>query len=507
MSSANAIRTFKKVLIANRGEIAVRIARTLRVMGISPVAIYSDVDRRAPHVWMADEAYCVGHAPATESYLRPDKIIEVAKIAGVDAIHPGYGFLSENANFAQLVEKEGFRFIGPGPQAITLMGSKTAARARMQEIGIPCIPGSEALKDVHEAEEFAKTIGFPILVKAAAGGGGKGMRLVKEPKELASAFRSAQSEALKSFSDDTVFIEKAVMNPRHVEIQIVSGPDHRTLWLGERECSMQRRHQKIIEETPCGALNDNIRRQMGEISCKLAEDIGYVGVGTVEFLLDEEQNFYFLEMNTRLQVEHPVTELCSGIDLVKMQIRIAEGHLLKLKQKDIKRQGHAIEARIYAEDANHNFIPCPGDIEDLILPAGPGIRVDCGVSSGFEVPRYYDPMIAKISAWGTNREEACNRLDRALSETAVKGITSNTVFLRQLLKTKEFKSGQYHTGTVEELKVKDSKDIPQYVSDLAIIAAVITEFEKDKSQSRHSAQPNPNSASWWRTTPNTWRNR
>ena len=507
MSSANSTRTFKKVLIANRGEIAVRIARTLRVMGISPVAIYSDVDRRAPHVWMADEAYCIGHAPATESYLRPEKILEAAKMANVDAIHPGYGFLSENAAFAREVAQQGLCFIGPSPEAITLMGSKTAARARMQEIGVPCIPGSEALKDITEAEEFAKTIGFPILIKAAAGGGGKGMRLVKESKELASAFQGARSEALKSFSDDTVFIEKAVLNPRHVEIQIVSGPDHRTLWLGERECSMQRRHQKIIEETPCGVLAEDIRQQMGDISCKLAEDIGYVGAGTVEFLLDEEQNFYFLEMNTRLQVEHPVTELCSGIDLVEAQIRIAQGHLLKLEQKDIRRQGHAIEVRIYAEDANHNFIPCPGDIEDLILPAGPGIRVDCGVCTGFEVPRYYDPMIAKISAWGTNREEACNRLDRALRETAVKGITSNTVFLRQLLKTKEFKSGQYHTGTVEELKVKDSKKPQREVSDLAIIAAAITEFEKNKSQSRHSAQPEQSNPSWWRTSPNAWRNR
>ena len=505
MSPVEPKKQFKKVLIANRGEIAVRIARTLRVMGITPVAVYSDVDRRAPHVWMADEAYCIGHAPANESYLLGDKIVEVAKQSGVDAIHPGYGFLSENTDFARKVTAEGITFIGPSPEAITLMGSKTAARKRMQEIGVPCIPGSEALKDVAAAEAFAKEIDFPILIKAAAGGGGKGMRLVNSMDELAAAFRGAQSEALKSFSDDTVFIEKAVLNPRHVEIQILSGPDHRTLWLGERECSMQRRHQKIIEETPCSVLSEKVREEMGAISCKLAEEIGYVGAGTVEFLLDEQENFYFLEMNTRLQVEHPITELCAGIDLVEAQVKIAQGEPLELKQEDLKRQGYAIEARIYAEDANQNFMPCPGHIEEIILPAGPGIRVDCGVNSGFEVPRYYDPMIAKISAWGTSREEARSRLDRALRETAVKGITSNTVFLRQLLKSDEFKTGQYHTGTVENIKLKSAEELTQDNSDLAIIAAAIIEFEKDKSQSRQTSQTQTSNTSWWRASSNAWR--
>ncbi len=493
-------KKIKKVLIANRGEIAVRVARTLREMGIMPVAIYSEVDRIAPHVRVADMAYLVGPAPAPESYLRADKIIEVAKDAGVDAIHPGYGFLAENADFADAVTKAGIIFIGPSAESMRLMGNKTAAREAMIAAGVPVVPGSDgAIETEEEALAFAKKIGFPILLKAAAGGGGKGMRLVEKESELFKAFKGARNEARNAFGDDTVYIEKAIIDPRHIEMQILGGPDGKSIWMGERECSMQRRHQKVIEETPSPAVNEELRKRMGEVAVKAADAVDYVGAGTIEFLLDQKGEFYFLEMNTRLQVEHPVTELCCGIDLVEAQVRIAAGEPMPWGQDDIKRTGHAIEARIYAEDPFKGFIPSPGLIEDLLMPSGPGVRVDAGVATGFEVPRFYDPMIAKIAVWGEDRERARRRLHRALGETAVKGITTNTSFLRRLLELESFIEGDYHTGTVHEALDAGLAEPSEQDLDIAVAASVINAFRRDTRRTSQVASRNESSgANGWR---------
>ena len=491
-------RAFKRVLIANRGEITVRVAKTLRDMGISPVAIYSDADRMAPHVRSCDYAYYVGPSPATESYLDTDKILDIVVNNEIDAIHPGYGFLSENAAFADAVEAAGVAFIGPPSNAMRLMGSKTEAREVMKRAQVPIVPGSEALESAEEALAMAAQFGYPVMLKAAAGGGGKGMRLVHNDAELESGYRSAKSEAKNAFGDDTIYLEKAVVNPRHIEIQILSGPDGRTLWLGERECSMQRRHQKVIEETPSVLVDDEMRRKMGEVACQAAEAVNYVGAGTVEFLADNEGNFYFLEMNTRLQVEHPVTEMCSGIDLVEAQVRVAQGELLTWEQEELACQGHAIEARVYAEDPERQFMPSPGLIEDLVLPQGPGVRVDCGVAKGFEVPRYYDPMIAKIVAWGQNREQARRRLLRALDETAVKGITTNIVFLRRLLNTDCFRSGDYTTDSIAEMMSDEKPPVNSELEEVAIAAAVINRFRRD-----HSATPADHGADTARVS--SWR--
>jgi acetyl-CoA carboxylase biotin carboxylase subunit len=491
---------FKKVLVANRGEIAVRVARTLREMGITPVAVYSDIDRVAPHVRMADIAFPIGPSPATESYLRADKVLEIAKAAEVDAIHPGYGFLSENAAFAEAVEEAGIVFIGPPPKAMRLMGSKSAAREAMKKANVPYVPGSDgALHSVEEVEKLAREVGYPVLLKASAGGGGKGMRLVYEASQLESAFRGARSEAKNAFGDDTVYLEKGIVEPRHVEIQILSGPDSNTIWLGERECSMQRRHQKVIEETPSMAIDDEIRRQMGEVACRAARAVGYVGAGTVEFLVDKAGKFYFLEMNTRLQVEHPVTELCCGIDLVEAQVRIAQGEPLMWRQEDIARKGHAIEARIYAEDPQRNFMPSPGHIEDLVLPHGPGVRVDSGVASNFDVPSHYDPMIAKVCVWAEDRERARRRLARALGETAVKGITTNTAFLRDLLEVPAFIAGDYHTGTIADVLDQDPEGPPAEVLDIAVAATVINAFRRDTRKARQAATSQQRTAGGWRS--------
>jgi acetyl-CoA carboxylase biotin carboxylase subunit len=481
------IRRFKKVLIANRGEIAVRVARTLREMDIIPVAVYSDADRVAPHVRVCFQAFRLGPPPASESYLRADLVLEAAQRAGADAVHPGYGFLSENGAFAQAVADAGLVFIGPSADAMRTMGSKTAARDAMKAAGVPCVPGSDGpLETLEEVRAVAAEIGYPVLLKASAGGGGKGMRTVHAEKDLESAFRGARSEARNAFGDDTVYLEKAILNPRHVEIQVLGGNDGKAIWLAERECSMQRRHQKIIEETPSLAIDDEIRRQMGEVACRAAEAVHYVGAGTVEFLVDQERNFYFLEMNTRLQVEHPITELCCGVDLVEAQVRIAQGEEIPWTQEEIRRDGHAIEARIYAEDPARNFMPAPGRIDDFVLPHGPGVRVDSGAASGFDVPQHYDPMIAKVCAWGEDRERARKRLIRALSETAVKGITTNTVFLRQLLGRDAFVSGDYHTGTVAEALEADRAPPPE-VLDLAVAATVIHRFRRDARAARQNA--------------------
>jgi acetyl-CoA carboxylase, biotin carboxylase subunit len=490
---------FKRVLIANRGEIAVRVARTLREMGIETIAVYSEVDRIAPHVRVADIAVPIGPAPARESYLKGELIIEVAKQTKADAIHPGYGFLSENAAFAQAVVDAGLVFIGPPAKAMRAMGSKTSAREAVAKAKVPIVPGSDGpIASVEEARKISKKLGYPVLFKASAGGGGKGMRLVLSEGELESGYRAARSEAKNAFGDETIYVEKAIVNPRHVEIQIMSGPDSKTLWLGERECSMQRRHQKIIEETPSCIVDEAMRGKMGEVACRAAEVVGYVGAGTCEFLVDQDKGFYFLEMNTRLQVEHPVTELCCGLDLVEAQVRVAQGEPLPWRQDQLKRVGHAMEARIYAEDPRNNFMPCPGRIVDLVLPQGPGVRVDCGVASGFDVPRHYDPMIAKIAVWGEDRERARRRLSRALGETAVKGITTNTAFLRQLLELPAFKAGDYHTGTVAEALAKPPPTPSADVVDIAIAATVINAYRRDVRSARQTATSSLPRGPGWR---------
>ncbi len=499
-------KTFKRVLIANRGEIAVRVVRTLREMGITPVAVFSDVDRIAPHVRAADMAFHIGPDAAAESYLRADRILEVCKKARVDAIHPGYGFLSENAEFSEAVTAAGITFIGPSAEAMRVMGNKTAARAKMTAANVPCVPGSDGpLASVDEAKKAAASVGYPVLLKAAAGGGGKGMRLADKEEDLAAALRGAASEAKNAFGDDTVYLEKAIINPRHIEIQILGGPDGRAIWLGERECSMQRRHQKVIEETPSTVIDEETRRKMGEVACRAAEAVDYVGAGTVEFLVDQDHNFYFLEMNTRLQVEHPVTELCCGIDLVEAQVRIAQGEPLPWKQEEIVRKGHAIEARLYAEDPQRNFMPSPGHIDDLVLPHGPGVRVDCGVASDFDVPSCYDPMIAKICVWAEDRERARRRLDRALRETAIKGITTNTAFLRQLLALKAFRSGNYHTGTIAEAQAMEQNGASPEIVDIAVAATVINAFRRDTRSARQRATREKTSNPGWRHF--SWRTR
>lgn len=488
---------FKRVLIANRGEIAVRVARSLREMGITPIAIYSDADRIAPHVRICDMAVHIGPSPAPESYLRMEAVLEAAKRTGADAIHPGYGFLSENAEFSQAVTDAGMVFIGPKPHAIRAMGSKTASREYMLQAGVPVVPGSEKLTSVEVAQEAAAKAGYPVMLKASAGGGGKGMRAVHAADEIAAALRGAQSEAKNAFGDDTVYLEKLIVKPRHIEIQVLSGPDGKAIWLGERECSLQRRHQKVIEETPSPVVDDKMRRQMGEVACRAAEAVDYVGAGTVEFLVDQDKSFYFLEMNTRLQVEHPVTEMCCGIDLVEAQVRIAQGEPLPWKQDEIRRRGHAIEARLYAEDPNQNFLPCPGYIDDLVLPDGPGVRVDCGVASYFEVPRFYDPMIAKVVAWAEDRERAIRRLDRALGETAVKGITTNTQFLRRLLRLEAFAAGHYHTGTIAEAQNETGEEPSAEILDVAVAALVAERYRRD-TRSMHLATTSSGHHSAWR---------
>lgn len=495
--------SFRRVLIANRGEIAVRVARTLREMGITPIAVFSDADRTAPHVRACDKACRVGPGPATASYLRQDALLAAAKETGAEAIHPGYGFLSENAAFADAVRRAGLTFIGPSAEAMRLMGSKVEARRAMEAANVPCVPGTPPLASLQEAERAAQEIGYPILLKASAGGGGKGMRLVTGPDGIAGAFRGARSEAGSAFGDDTIYIEKAIVRPRHIEIQIVGGPDGKSVWLGERECSMQRRHQKVIEETPAFGVADDLRRKMGDTACRAADAVGYVGAGTVEFLLDPSGVFYFLEMNTRLQVEHPVTELCCGIDLVEAQVRVALGEPLPWTQADIATSGHAIEARIYAEDPAKNFLPCPGYIDELVLPHGPGVRVDAGVASGFAVPSYYDPMLAKVIVWAENRERARNKMARALRETAVKGLTTNTAFLRRLIELPAFVKGNYHTGTVEALLAEEAPALSTELETMAVASMAIRTFQRDIQAARKAAVRDGGWSSAWRGTP--WR--
>jgi acetyl-CoA carboxylase biotin carboxylase subunit len=444
-------RAFKKVLVANRGEIAVRVTRTLHEMGIAAVAIYSEVDRAALHVRMADEAYLVGPAPAGESYLRADKVIAVAKKAGCDAIHPGYGFLSENAEFADACERAGITFIGPPASAMRQMGSKTAARAKMAEAGVPIVPGAMC-STTDEAVAAAKKIGFPVMLKASAGGGGKGMRLVLEESEMASAWERARSEAKKFFGDDTVYLEKALIKPRHVEIQVLGDREGNMVHVFERDCSIQRRNQKVVEETPSPAASRELVARMGAIAVQGAKAVGYHSAGTFEFLLADDGSFYFLEMNTRLQVEHPVTELVSGHDLVREMITVAQGEKLQFTQTDLVSRGAAIQCRVYAEDPSNGFLPSPGRIESLVVPAGPGIRDDGGAYPGCEISSYYDPLISKLCVWAPTRERAVARMRRALSEYIVTGIRTNLAFHEKLFQHPDFVAGNYDTGFIERNK-------------------------------------------------------
>lgn len=440
---------FKKILIANRGEIAVRIIRACHELGLKAAVIYSVVDRTSLHVQMADEAYLVGPPAPRESYLNIDRIIEIARKAGAEAIHPGYGFLAENPEFSRRCEKEGIVFIGPNSKALQLVGDKIMARRTMEAAGIPIIPGMKAIgHDFSEYAREARKIGYPVMIKASGGGGGKGMRIVFREKDLKAALEAGMREALAAFGDESVYLEKYIEEPRHVEFQVLADNHGNIVHLFERECSIQRRHQKLVEETPSPALTPELRKKMGETAKKVLGVAGYNNAGTVEFLLDKDKNFYFLEVNARLQVEHPVTELTSGIDLVHQQIKIAAGEKLAFKQEDIKQRGHAIEGRIYAEDPARGFLPSSGKILFYQEPRGPGVRVDSGVYAGWDVPIYYDPILAKLIVWGENREIACRRMVAALKDYVILGIATTIPFLRELISHPEFMAGQTNTNFI-----------------------------------------------------------
>ncbi|MBL7108150.1 MAG: acetyl-CoA carboxylase biotin carboxylase subunit [Candidatus Cloacimonetes bacterium] len=469
---------FKKILVANRGEIAVRVIRACKEMDITSVAIFSDADKTALHTSYADEAHYIGMAPANESYLKIEKIIEIAKRAKVDAIHPGYGFLAENAEFAKKCEENNLIFIGPTSKAIRLLGDKIASKKTMTKAGIPVIPGEKGkLKNNKEALEIAKKIGFPIMIKAAAGGGGKGMRVVRKKEELISSLKQARNEAESAFGNSAVFIEKFLESPRHIEFQILADNFGNVIHLGERECSVQRRHQKLIEESPSPIMTSDLRKKMGETAVRAAKASNYSNAGTVEFMVDENRNFYFLEVNTRLQVEHPVTELVTGIDIVKEQIRIASGEKLLIKQDDIKINGSSIECRISAEDPENNFVPSTGKITKILEPGGPGIRIESGVYEGFEVPIYYDPLIAKLLVWASTRKEAISRMKRALHEYQIHGIKTTIPFHRLVMENEKFKNGDYNTTFIDNVLGKIKYKKKNY--EIAAIAVVIKKRMKE----------------------------
>lgn len=472
----------KKILVANRGEIALRVMKTIKKMGIKTVAIYSTVDRQSPHVTFADEAICVGEAPSNQSYLLGDKIVNIAKELEVDAIHPGYGFLSENADFAELCEANDIVFIGPKSKAIKVMGSKLAAKDAVKAYDIPMVPGiDEAITDVDKAKSIANDIGFPILIKASAGGGGKGMRVVEKAGDLESQMNRAISEATSAFGDGSVFIEKYVASPRHIEIQVMADTHGNIIHLFERECSIQRRHQKVIEEAPSSVLTPELRQEMGQAAVKVAKACDYVGAGTVEFLLDENMNFYFLEMNTRLQVEHPVTELITDTDLVEMQIRVARGEELPINQEDLQINGHALELRVYAEDPLNDFLPSVGTLEKYRLPKGDHIRVDNGFEEGMDIPIYYDPMLSKLITYGNNREEAIQLMKEAISDYQVKGVETTLPFGTFVCNHEAFISGNFDTHFVK--KYYSPEAIQNEWNQEAKIAALlaIKQFEKEKT--------------------------
>ena len=501
---------FKKILIANRGEIALRVIRACRELRITSVAVYSDVDRMSPHVRAADEAYPIGTAAAAESYLNIDKILDVAKRSGAEAIHPGYGFLSENAEFAQACADAGVKFIGPTPAAMEMMGSKTRARQEMEKAGIPFVPGTaRELESFEQAEQVAAKVGYPVMLKAVAGGGGKGMRLVHRREDIKAAWEAAQSEALRAFGDPEVYLERAIVNPRHIEMQVLADEHGNIVYLGERECSIQRRHQKVLEESPSPIVDSDMRRHMGEIAVRVAQAASYTNAGTVEFLVDQNKNFHFLEMNTRLQVEHPVTELTTGLDLVHLQIRIASGEKLPFAQRDVNLRGHAIECRIYAENPDNNYFPSPGKITMLLEPSGPGIRLDSGIYEGWVVPIDYDPLLAKLIAYGKDRPQAISRLLRALSEYFVGGIKTNIPLFRRILSDSVFEAGTLDTSYLDRLLKStaagaESENAPVAAIAAGLFAALDPESARpsngaSSANNSHGAGADSVDSSWRRT--------
>ena len=476
---------FKKVLVANRGEIAVRIIRACRELGIETVGVYSEADRRALHVRYADEAYLLGSAPSRDSYLRADKIIDVARKCGADAVHPGYGFLAEREDFAEACKNAGLAFIGPKPSSIAAMGDKAEARATVIKAGVPIVPGTEGVGNMTDEELLgaASQIGFPLLIKATAGGGGKGMREVKTIEEMPVLLQSARREAESAFGDGNVYLEKLVEGARHIEIQILADTHGNVIHLGERDCSLQRRHQKLLEEALSPAIDEELRERMGMVAVKVAKAVDYVNAGTIEFLVDKDKNFYFLEMNTRLQVEHPVTEMLTGIDIVKEQIRVARGRTLSYKQEEVQFNGHAIECRINAEDPYDNFLPSTGRITHSLLPTGPGVRVDTGIYPGFEITPFYDPMIAKLIVWGETRAQAILRMRRALEEYRIVGVRTNIPFHQTMMDSHRFMGGQYDTRFVEERfsmdEAGEGKDAQAETA--AILATLVAHQETERS--------------------------
>ncbi len=484
----------KKILIANRGEIAVRVMRSCREMDILSVAVFSDADGNAMHVRYADEAYHIGPAPSSESYLNIDKIIEVAKRCGAEAIHPGYGFLSENAAFSDRCKQEGIIFIGPSGDSIRAMGDKITARKNMIQAGVPVVPGTtEPIHDEQKAVEVIREIGLPVMIKASAGGGGKGMRLVKDEADILSSIRAARSEAKTAFGDDSVYIEKYIESPHHIEFQVLADNHGNTIHLFERECSVQRRHQKVVEETPSPLLTPEVREEMGRFAVAAAKAVNYSGAGTIEFIVDEDLNYYFLEMNTRLQVEHPITERVVGVDLVKEQIRVANNEVLKLRQEELKQSGHAIECRIYAEDPDRNFMPSPGVIKHITEPHGLGVRSDGYVYEGYEIPLYYDPLISKLICWGKTREEAIARMKRALYEYKITGVKTSIRLLVRIMDTPDFRDGKYNTHFIEKNRefLFTMPPINTRVEDVAIMTVFmdyVTKIERfqTKVTAKHS---------------------
>jgi acetyl-CoA carboxylase biotin carboxylase subunit len=491
---------FKKILIANRGEIAVRIVRACRELGIRCVAVFSEVDRKSPHVTLADEAYPIGPAPSRESYLRIDKIIDVAGCCGCDAVHPGYGFLAENPALPRACAHAGITFIGPTAEAMEALGSKTAGRQLARRCEVPTVPGTnEPIESAEQASGLAQSMGYPLLLKAVAGGGGKGMRLVAAESEFSSAWRDASSEAANAFGDPRLYLEKYLQRPRHIEIQILADSHGRVVSLGERECSVQRRHQKVIEEAPSMVVTPELRKKMGEAAVRLARAGGYNNAGTVEFLVDGHLNFYFLEVNTRLQVEHPVTEQVTGLDLVKLQIAIAAGHRLPFEWESITPRGHAMEVRLYAEDPENNFFPSPGKILSSRSPSGPGIRLDEGVYEGWTVPNDYDPLLGKLIAWGNSREETISRLGRALHEYGAAGIKTNAGLFRRILSEPEFLRGEIHTKWLDELlsrPVQKTVKDDDGATDAATIAAAIWQASHAAKSASESTSNNSGISRW-----------
>ncbi|MGB3849817.1 MAG: acetyl-CoA carboxylase biotin carboxylase subunit [Tunicatimonas sp.] len=477
------MNTIKKLLVANRGEIALRIMRSAREMGLRTVAVYSQADRLAPHTRFADEAVAIGPPPSTESYLKVDRILAAAQATHADAIHPGYGFLSENASFAQRVQEAGITFVGPSPEAIRTMGSKLAAKAAVANFSVPLVPGTDhAVTTVEEAQAAAARIGYPVLIKASAGGGGKGMRIVATEAELPEQMERAVSEAQSAFGDGSVFIEKFIVGPKHIEIQLLGDQHGNHVYLFERECSIQRRYQKVIEEAPSPSITDETRRAMGEAAVQVAKACDYVGAGTVEFVMGQDQQFYFLEMNTRLQVEHPVTELITGLDLVKEQLRIAAGHPLSLQQEDLRIHGHALELRVYAEDPTNDFLPDTGTLTTYRRPQGPGVRVDDGLEEGMEVPVYYDPMIAKLIVHAGNRNEAIQRLLRAIDEYHISGVATTLSFGRFVMQHPEFVSGRFTTKFVEDHFTPEALQPPLSEAQKEIAATLAAHLAKQTTK-------------------------